>query len=56
MEIIVHEIHNIGRMVRLHVLNDQVIGLFALERRGDSVEPFVGEFSIDRIQYGCLLI
>ncbi len=54
--IYVHEIGNISRMVRLHVLYDQIIGLAGTCSSFDVIQPFVGKTCIDRVHDGYLLI
>ena len=50
------KIQNIGGMIRLHVLNDQIIGLSAAERAVEVVQPFVREFGVHRIEHGDFFI
>ena len=43
-------------MIRLHMLNDQIIRLPCAEGFCHVVKPFVGEFPVDGIHHGGLLI
>ena len=47
-----HKVGDIGGMVRLHVLNDQIIRLSALEHILNVVQPLVGEILVHRIHDG----
>ena len=50
------EIGNVGRMVRLHVLHDQIVRLSAAEDGLQIVQPFVGETGVHRVHDGDLLV
>ena len=52
----VHELLNIGGMIRLHVLHDQVIRRSAAERSLQVVQPFVGELGVHRVKHGDFFI
>ena len=47
--IVVHEVENIRAVVRLHVLDDQVVGLFVTERFLEVVEPLMGEIAVNGV-------
>ena len=44
-----HKVGDVGGMVRLHMLNNQIIRLSALEHILDVVQPFMGEILVHRI-------
>ena len=50
------EIGNVGRMVRLHVLHDQIVRPSAAENGFQIVQPFVGETGVHRVHDGDLLV
>ena len=52
----VQEILDVGGVVRLHVLDDQVIRFFSVKDIRQVVQPLVGEADIHRIHDGDLLI
>ena len=52
----VHEGGDIARMVRLHVVDDQIVGGLAAEHVFDVAEPFVTEADIDRVNDGGLAV
>ena len=43
-------------MIRLHVLDDQIVGRASSEGRGQVVQPFMGKMDVHRVHYGDLLI
>ena len=47
--IVLHEVENIRAVVRLHVLDDQVVGLSVAESFLEVVEPFVGELAVNGV-------
>ena len=50
------EVHNIGRMIRLHVLNHQIVRLPAVQDGLQIVQPLVGEIPIHGVHNGDLLV
>ena len=54
--IIFHEIINICGMIRLHMLDNQIIRRLSLQNTGQIVQPFVSESGINRIHNSTLLI
>ena len=54
--IYLHKIGNICRVVRFHMLDDQVIRLAGAQSRPDVVQPFMGETGIHGVHDRCLLI
>ena len=50
------EAHYVCRMIRLHVLNDKIIGLSAVKRIGKIIKPFVTEPCVNRIHDSDFLI
>ena len=50
------EVRNVGRMIRLHVLNDQIVGLPAVQDGLQIVQPLVREIPIHGVHNGHLLI
>ena len=43
-------------MIRLHMLDDQIIGIFSVQRVLDIVQPFVGKRGVNRIHNGYFLV
>ena len=52
----VHEGGDVARVVRLHVVDDQIVGGFAAEHVFDVAEPFVAEADIDGVDDGGLAV
>ena len=50
------KLRNIGAMVGLHMLHDQIVGLSCAEHLCEIIEPCVGKARIDRIKHGDLFI
>ena len=51
-----HEVVDVCRMIRLHVLDDEVIGFGSVQDRCDVIQPFMGEISIYSVHNGDLFI
>ena len=45
-----HEFHDAGGVVRLHVLDDEIVNLAAVQLRADIVQPFIPETDVDGIE------
>src|SRR5699024_8147343 len=45
-----------GAVVRLHVVDNQVVGLAAVQHGGQVGEPFLGEVDVHGVQHGHLLV
>ena len=54
--IYLHKISDIGRVIRLHMLDDQVIRLAGTQNRSHVVQPFVGEMGVHSVHDCGLLI
>ena len=50
------KIHNISRMVRLHMLNYKIIGISVSQRILEIIQPFVGKVNINSVQNGDFLV
>ena len=50
------EVGNVGGVIRLHVLNDQIVGLPAGKGVLDVVQPLVGEVPVNGVHNGNLLV
>ena len=53
---LVHKAGKVGRVVGLHVVDDQVVRLTALQRLAHVGKPLVAEMLVDGIEHGNLLI
>ena len=51
-----HEVVDVCGMVRLHVLNDEVIGFRSIQNGSDVVQPLMGEIGIYGVHNGDLFI
>ena len=51
-----HELGDIRRVIRLHVLYDQIIRLPAAKHTSKVVQPFMGEVSVHRVHDGDLFV
>ena len=51
-----HERGNIGRVIWLHVLNDQVIGMAVAQKSPDLIQPFLLEMSVHCVHNGDLFV
>ena len=54
--IVFEEVHDVRRVVRLHVLDNEIVGLPTVQNRANVVEPFVREFCVHRIEHGDFLV
>ncbi len=50
------EVHDVGGVVGLHVLNDEVVGLPAAERFVEVCEPLIGEVFVNGVEHSDLLV
>ena len=50
------EVLDICGVIRLHVLDDQIVRLPAAENGGDVVQPFMGKMNVNCIHNGCFLV
>ena len=46
------EFGNVGRVVGLHVVDDEIVRLAAVQRGGDIAQPFVREVRVDSVEHG----
>ncbi len=51
-----HERRDVGGVVRLHVLHDQIVHLPALRRAADVLQPFRAERRVHRVEHGDFLV
>ena len=56
LRIMFHKIGNICRMVRLHMLHNQIIRLTVLQHCCQIIQPFMRKIAVHRIHNGNLLI
>ena len=51
-----NEAHYICRMIRLHMLNNEVIGLSAAKNLCNIIKPFVPESCVNRVEHGDFIV
>ncbi len=56
LRISLHKVGDVGGVVRLHVLDDQVVGTAGTQNLLNVVQPFMGKAGIHRVHHGCFLI
>ena len=52
----VHEGGDVGRVVRLHVLHDQIVGRATIQRGRDVFKPLIGKMLVHGIHDGDFLV
>ena len=52
----VHKAHDVGAVIRLHVLHHQIVRRAALQRRRQAVHPLLAEMGVHRVHHGDLLV
>ena len=51
-----HEIRDIGRVIRLHMLDDQIIRSAGSKHPLNVVQPFMGEMCVDGVKNSCFFV